>query len=73
MSKVATKESIVRAVISAVVGNARDTVYLTDENGHDLTNESYFSLTISKENGELVVKDVYPGQVYARIKIDVEF
>lgn len=70
----ASKENLTAAIAKALTlcfGNSQ--VALTDENGHDITNTSDFSLLLSTENGEIVVKDVYPGRVYARIRIEADW
>lgn len=69
----ASKENITAAVARALASKLQGVTYLTDENGHDITTESDFSLTVSEENGEIVVKDVYPGRIYARIVIEAKW
>lgn len=67
----ASKETLVAAVTRTLAAKVGGGIYLTDENGHDIVTESDYCLTIAEENGEIVVKDVYPGRIYARIKIEV--
>lgn len=77
-----SKEKIAFAVKNAIValasGVATDNdekgyTFLVDENGEDLTNSGDFSLVLTVDNGELVVSDVYPGRVYAKIKIGIDW
>lgn len=70
----ASKENIIAAVIKAIGETLKkDEPYLTDKDGHDITTQSDYSLLLTEENGEIVVRDVYPGRIYARITIDAKW
>lgn len=71
-----TKENVTKAVCNTMVniGKSSDCyhAFLQDDIGHDIVNSSDYSLYVTEENGILVVKDVYPGRIYARLKVDIE-
>jgi len=69
-----TKENLTEAVQNVLHRYCcDDNVYLYKKNGHEITNEAdYCLIMFVDDNGEIVIKDVYPGKVYARVKVTVE-
>lgn len=74
MSVKASKEKVLASVQRIINEQGIEgQKYLTDENGHDIVNSADFSLYLIQENGFLVVKDVFPGRIYVKVKIDIEW